>query len=87
MGYLKGSPDEAPVKLVGIAVVSFGYISGVNERNYDIRIMLCFLACLTTVLPVRPSSATLNGRQVISQGPVCSGSQSWAFIRLFKRDV
>lgn len=45
MGYSKGSPDEAPV---GIAVVSFGYISGVNERNYDLRIMLCFLASLTT---------------------------------------
>ena len=74
LGYSKGSPDEAPVKPVGIAVVSFGYISGVNERNYGLRVMLYFLACLTTVFPVRPSSATLNGRQVISQGPVCSES-------------
>lgn len=50
LGYSKGSPDEAPVEPVGIAVVSFGYISGVNERNYDLRVMLHFLACLT-ILP------------------------------------
>ena len=43
LGYSKGSPDESPAKPVGIAVVSFGYISGVNERNYDLHVMLYFL--------------------------------------------
>ena len=41
LGYLKGSPDEARSNLVLLWLL-FRYISGVNERNYDLRAIHTF---------------------------------------------